>query len=65
MGISLTLGDRVFSRRHKGEIVITRASRAGGVGRKIRQDGQLEDREVVVYADDVRHVRLSLLEGQT
>lgn len=48
-------GDRIYSAQHKGEIVVTRVSCAGVVGRKVRKSGVgVEDREVVVYGDDLR-----------
>lgn len=48
-------GDRVYSIRHKGEIVVSRVSKAGVVGRKVRKDGVgMEGREVVVYWPDLR-----------
>jgi hypothetical protein len=52
--VTLRIGDKVRTRRHRGEIVITRVSAAGTVGRKVLRSGKgLEDREVVVYLEDV------------
>ncbi|MBU1002769.1 MAG: hypothetical protein KKE73_09625 [Proteobacteria bacterium] len=56
----LSIGDRVFSRRHKREIEVVRVSRAGVVGKKVKTNLELEQREVVVYPQDLTAVRLAL-----
>ena len=53
--------DHVFSRAHRGEIVVVRSGKAGVVGRKLRKDGKPSAAEVVVELADVRMVRPSLL----
>lgn len=58
---ALTLGQRVYSRRHRSgclEIVSVRV--AGAVAKPVRRDGQLADREVVVWPGDVREAVLLL-----
>lgn len=57
----IRVDDHVFSRAHRGEIVVVRSGKAGLVGRKLRKDGRPAENEVVVELADVRMVRPSLL----
>lgn len=56
----IRVDDHVFSRAHRGEIVVVRSGRAGVVGKKLRRDGRPAENEVVVVLADVRMVRPSL-----
>jgi hypothetical protein len=56
------LGDEVVSRRHQGTIrIVIVYSNGGGVGRKIKKNGQPGRQEVCLRPDDVTAVRMCLL----
>lgn len=53
---TIKTGDRIFSRRHRsGEIRVAVAGSKVLIGRVIRKDGQLSEREVIVDRSDVTH----------
>ncbi|MFZ5812932.1 MAG: hypothetical protein ACOY4F_12895 [Thermodesulfobacteriota bacterium] len=58
--MDIRAGDRISSRRHKGELVVAVCGRRILVCRKVKKDGAPGDQEVLVDRADVAAVRLTL-----
>lgn len=55
---SYQYGDVIQSSKHKGLIHVDMVSEMGIVGRKIKKDGQISKRNVVVTSVAVKYLRL-------
>ena len=53
-------GDRIYSRRHHGELVVAVAGRRTLICNKRKVDGSKSRQEVVVALEDVAGARLNL-----
>jgi hypothetical protein len=58
--MDLRAGDRISSKRHKGELVVAVPGRRILVCRKVKKDGAPGGQEVLVDRDEVTAVRLRL-----
>ncbi|QLA18550.1 hypothetical protein [Desulfolutivibrio sulfoxidireducens] len=58
--MDIRAGDRISSRRHKGELVVAVCGRRVLVCRKVKKDGSPGDQEVLVRRDEVACVRVRL-----
>jgi hypothetical protein len=58
--MDIRAGDRISSRRHKGELVVAVCGHKILVCRKVKKNGAPGDQEVLVPRDEVSAVRLTL-----